>query len=724
MSAVEAARPGVWGQIERSLTAAPDDSERGEDLWGHLSSLVDIGEYRPKLADDIEMKEFTQRWGGNYAMLANPRQLLHYRVEPGQIELVRLMDGSRTVKEILVERLKESGDLELSGLADLVKALHFGNFLEHRYTDTDAAVRRAIKPVTSRQEKLQTFARSQTIEWKNVDPVARWGYNHGLKWFFTRAGVFVSIILEVVGFLAFLSVVHSKRFNLTPKSLALGFLLLTFLNYFIIVVHEGGHALVLVHYGRRVKSAGFMIYFGSPALFIESAEALMLEPPQRMLQSFAGPFAESLFAAATALFLWLYPHVAIGDILYRFVVLNYLFLFFNLIPLLELDGYWILADFLRAPELRPTSMSFLRHDLWHKLRTRTKLTRLELGLTLYAVLGIFFTIFMAYLGIFFWGEIFGSLLAKLWHGGLVSRLVLIALVLLVGGPVIRGGIKLLRSLIRRLRAVWRAVQFRLETKWRVEAAQLIDALPLFDDVPEDVLSELAGRVRLRSFAKGQPVVRQGERATAFYVVRQGTLQVLEELEDGSDKVLRILGRGEGFGEVGLAEASLRSATVRALEESQVFEIEKGTFDQLLRDMVHVPQFAPTIQAVSELRELSCFSSLEPDELNELLQHGAWVTYGPGQTVIEQGETGDAFYAIRSGQVEVFENGKMVRTMGPGAYFGEIALLLDIPRTATVRSRTPVRAYRLERDGFDRLVGESFKRGTLNPAISPDRLWQH
>ena len=100
------------------------------------------------------------------------------------------------------------------------------------------------------------------------------------------------------------------------------------------------------------------------------------------------------------------------------------------------------------------------------------------------------------------------------------------------------------------------------------------------------------------------------------------------------------------------------------------------------------------------------------------------TYGPGERIIEQGDVGDAFYAIRSGQVDVFVDERLTRTMGPGAYFGEIALLLDVPRTAAVVARTAVRTFRLERGGFDALVRDSFRRGTLNPVISPDRVWQH
>ena len=58
-------------------------------------------------------------------------------------------------------------------------------------------------------------------------------------------------------------------------------LVLLAMNYLLTFVHELAHASALVHYGRRVKSAGFMIYFGSPAFFIESSDGLMLERGQR-----------------------------------------------------------------------------------------------------------------------------------------------------------------------------------------------------------------------------------------------------------------------------------------------------------------------------------------------------------------------------------------------------------------------------------------------------------
>ena len=138
--------------------------------------------------------------------------------------------------------------------------------------------------------------------------------------------------------------------------------------------HELGHASAIIHFGRRVKSAGFMIYFGSPAFFVEASDSLMLDRHERILESFAGPFAELVLAGVASLVLASYPGGTFSQLLYKFAVINYFVIFLNLIPLLELDGYWILSDLIQVPDLRPRSLEFFQHDLWHKLRTRERLS--------------------------------------------------------------------------------------------------------------------------------------------------------------------------------------------------------------------------------------------------------------------------------------------------------------------------------------------------------------
>jgi CRP-like cAMP-binding protein/Zn-dependent protease len=714
---------GLWRTLSERVASAPSDGEGG--LWVDLAAMLDPAEFRPKLAPDVEVKEFTLRWGNDYAVVANPRDLLHYRLEPGEVELLSLMDGTRTVRDIVVERFRESGDLELSGVADLVRQLRVGNFLETRFVDTEGAIRKALNPMSAARRKGRQFVRTLSVDWSGAQRLVAWCYRKGLRWFFNRWVAWSVGLIAIAGFLAFIGVYRSRRFGFGGESAAAASLVILALNYFLTFTHELAHATVLVHYGRRVKNAGFMIYFGAPAFFVDSSDGLMMDRGRRIVQSFAGPYAELIIAGAAATIVWAFPGSVVAPLLYKFALLNYFIIFLNLVPLLELDGYWILSDLIQVPDLRPMSLQFIRYDLWRKLRNRERFSKQEAGLGLYGTLGVAFTIFAFATSFFFWREIFGSLVGKLWNSGVVGRVLLLALAVFVTGPLLRGLIELVRAVLRKLRALWEQVRFRLETSWRVEAAELIDRLPIMGELPEDVLSDLAGRVRLRTFPAGKPVVRQGDRAQAFYVVRRGTLQVVEEDPRTRDRrVLRVLGRGESFGELGLAEAAPRTATVESIEDSQLFEIDKGTFERLLADMVHVPQFAPTLEAVVELRALPAFAALEPDELSEILEHGRWVNVAPGEPIVEQGQAADAFYAISSGQVEVHQDGALVRTLGPGAHFGEVALLQRVPRTASVVARTPVRAFRLDRDGFDGLVAGAFRKGTLKPSSGAERTWQH
>ena len=199
---------------------------------------------------------------------------------------------------------------------------------------------------------------------------------------------------------------------------------------------------------------------------------------------------------------------------------------------------------------------------------------------------------------------------------------------------------------------------------------------------------------------------------------------MEELPDGRERVLRALGRGEFFGELGLVEAAPRSATVRASTDAELFAVDRGTFERLLADRARLPSLLPTAQAIEELRALPCFSHLELDELGTLAARGRWMRVAPGTELVRQGEEGDAFYAVGSGRFEVLEDGVSVRELGPGSYFGEIALLRDVPRTAAVRALTPARVFRLDRDGFRRVVAGAFARGTLRPAPEAAGPWQH
>jgi CRP-like cAMP-binding protein len=110
-------------------------------------------------------------------------------------------------------------------------------------------------------------------------------------------------------------------------------------------------------------------------------------------------------------------------------------------------------------------------------------------------------------------------------------------------------------------------------------------------------------------------------------------------------------------------------------------------------------FKPPVEQLKLLRKIAIFAPLPPAEQEHLAHELIPVHVSAGDVVVREGEAGDRFYVVRSGELEVSVDGKPVRRLGPGDHFGEIALLRDVPRTATVEALADVDLYALERDEF-------------------------
>jgi hypothetical protein len=100
-----------------------------------------------------------------------------------------------------------------------------------------------------------------------------------------------------------------------------------------------------------------------------------------------------------------------------------------------------------------------------------------------------------------------------------------------------------------------------------------------------------------------------------------------------------------------------------------------------------------------LQAIPIFSPLSPPVLEQLAARLTPVHAAAGDELIRAGDHGDRFYVVDHGEVEILVEGEPPRREGEGEYFGEIALLRDVPRTATVRAATDVDLFALDRDHF-------------------------
>ena len=122
-----------------------------------------------------------------------------------------------------------------------------------------------------------------------------------------------------------------------------------------------------------------------------------------------------------------------------------------------------------------------------------------------------------------------------------------------------------------------------------------------------------------------------------------------------------------------------------------------------------------------LRSLPLFRPLPPATVEQLASSLVPVRVAAGEDVFRQGDSGDRFYVVGSGEVVVTVDGEPVNRLGRGGYFGEIALLKDVPRTATVTAETDVDLLALERDEFIAAVTGHAPSAEVANAVIASRL---
>jgi CRP-like cAMP-binding protein len=104
-----------------------------------------------------------------------------------------------------------------------------------------------------------------------------------------------------------------------------------------------------------------------------------------------------------------------------------------------------------------------------------------------------------------------------------------------------------------------------------------------------------------------------------------------------------------------------------------------------------------------LKRAPLFGELSRKEIGELAKLTEDLDVAPGKVLCKEGAIGREFFVIMEGEVEVSRGGQPVATLGSGEFVGEIALLEDVPRTATVTAKTPLRFFVMTRRSFHRLL---------------------
>ena len=685
-------------------------------VWEAIGRALSPVEERPRVPDGLESASYKTRSGAEYVVVHNPATRTYARLDPREFDLLALMDGSRSVKELVIAYYQRHGVLALARVAGLVRLLHHQRLLLEGGLDAYARLEASL-----RGDRVAT--RTGALTTSRIDRLLGQAYGLWGSFFFHRAWLIIGLALGIIGPLLVVFELQRGRYTLYAigGSAALAIALLVIMALVALAVHELGHGLAVKHAGRQVHEAGIRLYFGLPAAFVDTTDIWMAPPLQRLLTAFAGPWTGLVLGGLCAIGATLVDNSAVGAFLFTAAFVFLVDNLFNFNPLLELDGYYMLIDFLDRPLLRARSMAFVRGPLWSRLWRRQGLTREERLLALFGLGAVVYAVLAALLAIRAWQALLVPLVVdSLLSGDLPRQIVGLVILAAVVVPLLLAGFALVVRLAGPVREWFEWLSGRAAEHRHREVLAALRAVPVWSDLPAGRLLEVARAMREQHIARGAEVVRQGEVGDRFYLIASGQFEVFV---DGRPEVH--LGRGDFFGERALLQRAPRAATVVATSDSVLYVLERADFDALLAsDLAVRAKIEAALAYRAEVAAMPLFRDLSPGELDLLLARLGVKLFAAGAVVIRQGDVGDHFYVVRSGEVEVERDGLALARLGPGEAFGEIALLLDVARTATVTALVPTTLLALDAADFRDVLAGYLGRGVELERLSHLRLLSH
>jgi CRP-like cAMP-binding protein/Zn-dependent protease len=695
-----------------AVELAPSAAPAAISVWDAIAQRASPGDYRPTLRHDLTWARMKTRHGLPNIMLAD-RPLKYIRLTERDDEIAQLMDGSRRVADLVVEYFRRYGSFGFRQVTDLVALLRKEGFLTDPPRDIYADLRERLDPSPPAPQRrwVEGSGLRLKVPIRGIDGLVTRYHDTIGRFLFTPVFLWFSAAVTILGLVAFVRQLVNGRDPFAPiaGSGLVGILALVVAYYVVIFIHESAHALTAKHFGRIVPTGGFMLYYMMPAFYVDVTDSWLEPWRHRILIFWAGPYSGFILAGASALGAAVFGAGLVGTVLFKLAVAAYLTNLLNLMPLLLWDGYWILEQWLEIPDLRQRALAFIKGPMWTQLWTQRRLTGRETFFGIFGLLSAVYSFASIGLAYLYWRRRLGPILRPLWlTPGLLSKVIAVGLVAAIAIPLgMKYGRRVwgYRTVLTKAPAAAKKAIFTIRMSDRL---RLLEGLAFLRNLPQKSLDRLAGSARVREVAVGATVVRQGERGDEFFIIAAGQAAVMVR-EQNEDRIVGQMTVGDFFGERALLKSGVREATIKAETPLKLLVFQSKAFwNELVGPVAWESRVRAALEERDRLRALPMFADTPSRQLDLLAVKLQVRSFAAGEVIVKQGDPGDAFYIVREGSLLVSvrkeRSRRRVRTLKTGDFFGEIALLSDGPRTATVEGLDAGSVWRLERQDFRDLLG--------------------
>jgi len=223
---------------------------------------------------------------------------------------------------------------------------------------------------------------------------------------------------------------------------------------------------------------------------------------------------------------------------------------------------------------------------------------------------------------------------------------------------------------------------------------------MFSGLEEKDMETILMAMKETNFEAGQSVITEGEDGQFMFVIETGKLDCVKKI-DGVEKVVTTCEPGDVFGELALLYNCPRAASVIAKVACVCWELDRESFNYIVKDAA----MNRRSKYDSFLKSVALISSLDDYERSQISDALVSETFKKGDAVVKQDEPGDKFYIVEEGTLYATKGEDRVMDYKAGDYFGELALLRNEPRAATVTaSSDAVRVLVMSRKAFVKLLG--------------------
>ena len=352
-------------EVANTTSDATDRSDPAQNAalaWEILKRAADINFYTPKTQPDI-LVEASSAGGKEHYILKEPKRGLYLQISPEDYYVYSLMDGNRTVVDLVVSYCMKYKVIAQTRVINFVQNLRGYGLLAEEFYDVYDTIslklaRRTFKYWTD--QLLQIFITRRQIAISGIDRAVgalyRW-----LGWiFFTRPVLLLMLMVTFLGVTGFATLAVSGQYSVlgNQESVAAGLATLGVLQIVSIFLHECAHALTLKHFKREVRRAGLLFYLGLLGAFVDTTDIWYEGKWKRLAVTAAGPFMNLFLGGASVFLILARPNDALNGIIYQFALAQYLMVAFNAAPFIKLDGYYLLTDLFGISSLRERALRF------------------------------------------------------------------------------------------------------------------------------------------------------------------------------------------------------------------------------------------------------------------------------------------------------------------------------------------------------------------------------